>query len=231
MISESIVSPCLLQLFDRELCIRQLRYSGMMETIRIRRAGYPIRYTFAEFVERYRVLMRGIKPAHIQVSKTKFSCSFSVQMLDDSRRPPQKTSACKPERTEISQEPEEEAVPADWFRPQTAGVFASFRPDKTPTFHIKATYSGFCSSTLPFEVNLGVSYFLQAVSGLFLKMPRSSPRPDARSFTSIVEECHLLSNFVCFVLEGPHLWIFWLATEWRVQIIMDYDGAGVNTPI
>nr|XP_056706311.1 unconventional myosin-VIIb [Euleptes europaea] len=43
-------------LFDRELCIRQLRYSGMMETIRIRKAGYPIRYTFAEFFERYRVL-------------------------------------------------------------------------------------------------------------------------------------------------------------------------------
>uniref|UniRef100_A0A3Q3QP69 Myosin VIIAb n=1 Tax=Monopterus albus TaxID=43700 RepID=A0A3Q3QP69_MONAL len=53
-------------LFDRELCIRQLRYSGMMETIRIRRAGYPIRYTFAEFVDRYRVLIPGVKPAHIQ---------------------------------------------------------------------------------------------------------------------------------------------------------------------
>ncbi|KAM3934764.1 unconventional myosin-VIIa isoform 2-T2 [Leptodactylus fuscus] len=53
-------------LFDRELCIRQLRYSGMMETIRIRRAGYPIRYTFVEFVDRYRVLMPGVKPAYKQ---------------------------------------------------------------------------------------------------------------------------------------------------------------------
>ncbi|KAA0713123.1 Unconventional myosin-VIIa [Triplophysa tibetana] len=45
-------------LFDRELCIRQLRYSGMMETIRIRKAGYPIRHTFDEFLDRYRVLLK-----------------------------------------------------------------------------------------------------------------------------------------------------------------------------
>ncbi|KAM7085090.1 unconventional myosin-VIIa isoform 3-T3 [Molossus nigricans] len=53
-------------LFDRHLCVRQLRYSGMMETIRIRRAGYPIRYSFLEFVERYRVLLPGVKPAYKQ---------------------------------------------------------------------------------------------------------------------------------------------------------------------
>ena len=52
------------QIFDRELCCRQLRYSGMMETIRIRRAGYPIRHTFAEFVERYRFLISGCPPPH-----------------------------------------------------------------------------------------------------------------------------------------------------------------------
>ena len=46
-------------MFDRELCCRQLRYSGMMETIRIRRAGYPIRHTFLEFVDRYRFLISG----------------------------------------------------------------------------------------------------------------------------------------------------------------------------
>lgn len=51
-------------LFDRGLCCRQLRYSGMMETIRIRRAGYPIRHGFREFVERYRFLINGVPPAH-----------------------------------------------------------------------------------------------------------------------------------------------------------------------
>ncbi|KAL3848316.1 hypothetical protein ACJMK2_019184 [Sinanodonta woodiana] len=51
-------------MFDRELCCKQLRYSGMMETIRIRRAGYPIRHTFHDFVERYRLLAPGIGPAH-----------------------------------------------------------------------------------------------------------------------------------------------------------------------
>ena len=37
---------------------------GMMETIRIRRAGYPIRHTFNEFVDRYRFLISGCPPAH-----------------------------------------------------------------------------------------------------------------------------------------------------------------------
>ncbi|KAM4695270.1 unconventional myosin-VIIb [Discoglossus pictus] len=48
--------------FDRELCIQQLRYSGMMETIRIRKAGYPIRYTFSEFFHRYQVLLPTTSP-------------------------------------------------------------------------------------------------------------------------------------------------------------------------
>uniref|UniRef100_A0A8C4DL64 Myosin VIIBb n=1 Tax=Dicentrarchus labrax TaxID=13489 RepID=A0A8C4DL64_DICLA len=46
------------KLFDRELCMRQLRYSGMMDTIRIRKLGYPIRHTFGDFLKRYRVLLK-----------------------------------------------------------------------------------------------------------------------------------------------------------------------------
>ncbi|CAH0557546.1 unnamed protein product [Brassicogethes aeneus] len=51
------------QIFDRELCCRQLRYSGMMETAKIRQAGYPIRFTFKEFVDRFRYLAKGTKPS------------------------------------------------------------------------------------------------------------------------------------------------------------------------
>ncbi|XP_038575317.1 unconventional myosin-VIIa-like [Micropterus salmoides] len=46
------------EFFDRELCMRQLRYSGMMDTIRIRKLGYPVRHTFEEFLKRYRVLLK-----------------------------------------------------------------------------------------------------------------------------------------------------------------------------
>ncbi|XP_034087946.1 unconventional myosin-VIIb-like [Gymnodraco acuticeps] len=44
--------------FDRELCMRQLRYSGMLDTIRIRKLGFPIRHTFEDFLKRYRVLLK-----------------------------------------------------------------------------------------------------------------------------------------------------------------------------
>ncbi|XP_077009590.1 unconventional myosin-VIIb [Tamandua tetradactyla] len=44
-------------LFDRELCLRQLRYSGMLETVQIRKSGFPVRYTFEEFAQRFHALL------------------------------------------------------------------------------------------------------------------------------------------------------------------------------
>ena len=38
--------------FDRKLVLDQLRYSGMLETVRIRRAGFPVRILYPEFAFR-----------------------------------------------------------------------------------------------------------------------------------------------------------------------------------
>nr|DBA24655.1 TPA: hypothetical protein GDO54_012282 [Pyxicephalus adspersus] len=46
--------------FDQTLVLNQLKYSGMLETVRIRRAGFPVRIAFQDFCFRYKVLMRNI---------------------------------------------------------------------------------------------------------------------------------------------------------------------------
>ncbi|KAI7790960.1 putative unconventional myosin-IXb [Triplophysa rosa] len=43
--------------FDEALIVQQLRYTGMLETVRIRRSGYGAKYTFQEFIEQFRVLL------------------------------------------------------------------------------------------------------------------------------------------------------------------------------
>ncbi|KAI5609831.1 unconventional myosin-IXb [Silurus asotus] len=43
--------------FDEALILQQLRYTGMLETVRIRRSGYAAKYTFQEFIEQFRVLL------------------------------------------------------------------------------------------------------------------------------------------------------------------------------
>lgn len=46
--------------FDMDSVIEQLRYSGILETVRIRKAGFPIRMIFKKFAERYRFLLGAI---------------------------------------------------------------------------------------------------------------------------------------------------------------------------
>ncbi|XP_066502974.1 si:zfos-588f8.1 isoform X1 [Hoplias malabaricus] len=73
--------------FDEALVLQQLRYTGMLETVRIRRSGYGAKYTFQEFVEQFRVLLPknsssqediaallqnlGLDPKTYQIGKTK----------------------------------------------------------------------------------------------------------------------------------------------------------------
>uniref|UniRef100_A0A3Q4MVZ9 Unconventional myosin-X-like n=1 Tax=Neolamprologus brichardi TaxID=32507 RepID=A0A3Q4MVZ9_NEOBR len=43
--------------FDPEVVLNQLRYSGMLETVKIRRAGFPVRRTFKDFYSRYKMIL------------------------------------------------------------------------------------------------------------------------------------------------------------------------------
>uniref|UniRef100_T1JDE0 Unconventional myosin-IXb n=1 Tax=Strigamia maritima TaxID=126957 RepID=T1JDE0_STRMM len=43
--------------FDEEIILRQLRYTGMLETVRIRQSGYNVRLIFEEFIQHYRILL------------------------------------------------------------------------------------------------------------------------------------------------------------------------------
>ncbi|XP_067256324.1 unconventional myosin-IXAa isoform X5 [Chanodichthys erythropterus] len=43
--------------FNDGLVLRQLRYTGMLETVRIRQSGYSIKYTFQDFARHFHVLL------------------------------------------------------------------------------------------------------------------------------------------------------------------------------
>lgn len=43
--------------FEMKVVYEQLSYTGMLETIRIRKLGFPIRYKLQQFISRYRVLL------------------------------------------------------------------------------------------------------------------------------------------------------------------------------
>ena len=43
--------------FQKDVVLTQLRYTGMLETIRIRKMGYPVRMRFYTFAERYNCIV------------------------------------------------------------------------------------------------------------------------------------------------------------------------------
>lgn len=45
--------------FDSMDVLKQLRCAGMLEAIRIRKAGYSIRIVFKDFIRRYRACLKG----------------------------------------------------------------------------------------------------------------------------------------------------------------------------
>ncbi|XP_051652320.1 unconventional myosin-IXa isoform X5 [Manacus candei] len=50
--------------FNDSLVLRQLRYTGMLETVRIRQSGYSCKYSFQDFVDHFHVLLpQGVSPS------------------------------------------------------------------------------------------------------------------------------------------------------------------------
>ncbi|XP_067368224.1 si:zfos-588f8.1 isoform X3 [Channa argus] len=87
---------------DEALVVQQLRYTGMLETVRIRRSGYGAKYTFQEFIGQFGVLLpknatsckedispllekkMGLDPTTYQIGKTKvFLKELERQQLQD----------------------------------------------------------------------------------------------------------------------------------------------------
>ncbi|XP_045140998.1 unconventional myosin-X [Echinops telfairi] len=66
--------------FDQAVVLNQLRYSGMLETVRIRKAGYAVRQPFQDFCQRYKALMRNLIPAEDVRGK----CAALLQLYDAS---------------------------------------------------------------------------------------------------------------------------------------------------
>ncbi|XP_052555897.1 unconventional myosin-IXb isoform X6 [Tympanuchus pallidicinctus] len=65
-------------LFDENLVLQQLRYTGMLETVRIRRSGYSAKYTFQEFIDQFQVLL----PKNAKASKEDIFAYLSKLKLD-----------------------------------------------------------------------------------------------------------------------------------------------------
>ncbi|CAH1131340.1 unnamed protein product [Ceutorhynchus assimilis] len=54
--------------FDPDTVQRQLRYTGMLETVRIRQAGFNVRLTYDEFIQLYRILLpKGLLSSQLDV--------------------------------------------------------------------------------------------------------------------------------------------------------------------
>ncbi|XP_021234446.1 unconventional myosin-Vb-like isoform X2 [Numida meleagris] len=64
--------------FDSRRAVEQLRACGVLETIRISAAGYPSRWTYQEFFERYRALL---SREELVGADAKQSCSLALERL------------------------------------------------------------------------------------------------------------------------------------------------------
>uniref|UniRef100_A0AAZ3RKS1 Uncharacterized protein n=1 Tax=Oncorhynchus tshawytscha TaxID=74940 RepID=A0AAZ3RKS1_ONCTS len=70
-------------MFDPEVVLNQLRYSGMLETVKIRRAGFPVRRTFNDFNSRYKMILKDKHPTDDQRGRcTELLMSYDPAKID-----------------------------------------------------------------------------------------------------------------------------------------------------
>ncbi|KAK6315512.1 hypothetical protein J4Q44_G00150410 [Coregonus suidteri] len=95
-------------MFDPEVVLNQLRYSGMLETVKIRRAGFPVRRTFTDFYSRYRMILKDKHPTDDQRGR----CTELLMSYDPAKRDWQlgKTKVFLKEELEHRLEKEREEV-------------------------------------------------------------------------------------------------------------------------
>uniref|UniRef100_A0A672H515 Myosin X, like 1 n=1 Tax=Salarias fasciatus TaxID=181472 RepID=A0A672H515_SALFA len=68
--------------FDPDVVLNQLRYSGMLETVKIRRAGFPVRRTFKDFYSRYKMILKN----QTHSGDERQSCSDLLSLQDKTKR-------------------------------------------------------------------------------------------------------------------------------------------------
>ncbi|KAJ6665504.1 hypothetical protein lerEdw1_003345 [Lerista edwardsae] len=69
-------------LFSPGVVLKQLQYSGMLETVKVRRAGFPVRRLFQDFLLRYKMLLKNWNQPH----NAKATCAAFLHTLDSAQK-------------------------------------------------------------------------------------------------------------------------------------------------
>ena len=70
-------------LFTPRLVHEQLRYSGVLEAIKIRKQGYPFRYAHVDFFKRYRYLARVPSPINLTRTRGPEALALTLKLLEE----------------------------------------------------------------------------------------------------------------------------------------------------
>jgi myosin heavy subunit len=68
--------------FDSNNALRQLRYTGILETIKIRQLGYPVRPSYSDFLDRFKILVEKLDEKMAGKSDRE-KCEELVKRMED----------------------------------------------------------------------------------------------------------------------------------------------------